>query len=124
MLDSKTTVEELKSKIHRFIKEREWQKYHNPKDLSISLSIESAELLEVFQWRTRAEIEEEMTELGSRIEEELADIGIYLLSFCVALDIDLSRIIIDKIKRNESKYPADLYKGKARLGSSTEDFPD
>lgn len=115
MLDRRTTVEELKSEINRFIEEREWHRYHNPKDLSISLSIEAAELLEVFQWRTITGIEKEMTELRTRIEEELADIGIYLLSFCAALDIDLSRIIINKIKRNEIKYPADLYRGKARL---------
>lgn len=105
----------MKSEINRFIGERKWQEYHNAKDLSISLSIEAAELLEVFQWRTRTEIEEEMTELRGRIEEELADIGIYLLSFCTALDIDLSRIVLGKIKRNEDKYPADLYRGKARL---------
>jgi len=115
MLDGTTTVESLKNRVGEFIARREWQKYHNPKDLAISLSLESAELLEIFQWKDRQEIDREMSELMGSIEEELADIAIYVLSFCIALDIDLSRIVTDKVKRNEEKYPADMYKGKASL---------
>ena len=115
MLDGTTTVESLKSRVAEFIARREWQKYHNPKDLAISLSLESAELLEIFQWKDEQEVDREMSELRGRIEEELADIAIYVLSFCIALDIDLSRVIADKVKRNEEKYPADVYRGKATL---------
>ncbi len=115
MLDGTTTVESLKSRVAEFIARREWQKYHNPKDLAISLSLESAELLEIFQWKDEQEVDKEMSELRGGIEEELADIAIYVLSFCIALDIDLSRIIADKVKRNEEKYPADVYRGKASL---------
>jgi len=115
MVDSTTTVESLKNRVGEFITRREWQKYHNPKDLAISLSLESAELLEIFQWKDEQEVDKEMSELKGDIEEELADIAIYVLSFCIALDIDLSRIITDKVKRNEEKYPADVYRGKATL---------
>ncbi|MCK4366645.1 MAG: nucleotide pyrophosphohydrolase [Thermoplasmata archaeon] len=115
MLDGTTTVESLKSIVGEFVARREWQKYHNPKDLAISLSLESAELLEIFQWKDRQEIDRGMSELMGGIEEELADIAIYMLSFCIALDIDLSKIVTDKVKRNEEKYPADMYKGKASL---------
>jgi NTP pyrophosphatase (non-canonical NTP hydrolase) len=115
MLDGTTTVESLKNRVGEFIARREWQKYHNPKDLAISLSLESAELLEIFQWKDRQEIDREMSELMGGVEEELADIAIYMLSFCIALDIDLSKIVTDKVKRNEEKYPADMYRGKASL---------
>jgi NTP pyrophosphatase (non-canonical NTP hydrolase) len=115
MQDGTTTIDSLKTGVRDFISSREWEKYHNPKDLAISLSLESAELMEIFQWKDRKEIEGEIPDLKGRIEEELADIAIYVLSFCLALDIDLSRIITDKIRRNKEKYPADLYKGKASL---------
>lgn len=115
MLDNKTTVDALKDEVRSFIERREWDKYHNPRDLAMSLSIEAAELLEVFQWRDSMEIEEKMPELRGRIEEELADIAIYALSLCIALKTDLSRIIIEKMKKNEDKYPVDRYKGKAHL---------
>ena len=115
MLDGQTTVDALKDEVRLFIEKREWGKYHNPRDLSMSLSIEAAELLEIFQWRDSEEIEEEMHGLRGRIEEELADIAIYVLSFCNALEIDLSQIVTEKIKMNEEKYPIDTYRGRAHL---------
>jgi NTP pyrophosphatase (non-canonical NTP hydrolase) len=115
MQDGTTTIDSLKTRVGEFISTREWEKYHNPKDLAISLSLESAELMEIFQWKDGREIDEQMSELRGRIEEELADIAIYVLSFCLALDIDLSEVVAEKIKRNEEKYPADLYKGRASL---------
>ncbi|MFQ5909116.1 MAG: nucleotide pyrophosphohydrolase [Thermoplasmata archaeon] len=115
MLDNTTTIDSLKKRIHEFIDRRDWQKYHNPKDLAMSLSIEAAELLEIFQWKDGQEISEGLPELRSKIEEELADIAIYLLSFCVANEIDLSKIVLDKVRRNEEKYPADQYRGRASL---------
>ncbi|MFQ6128245.1 MAG: nucleotide pyrophosphohydrolase [Thermoplasmata archaeon] len=115
MLDSTITIDSLKERVRKFIDKREWQKYHNPKDLAMSLSIEAAELLEIFQWKDKQEISEEISELRSKIEEELADIAIYLLSFCIALKIDLSQVLLEKVRRNEEKYPADLYKGRATI---------
>ncbi|MFQ6107640.1 MAG: nucleotide pyrophosphohydrolase [Thermoplasmata archaeon] len=115
MPDSTTTIDLLKERIREFIDRREWREYHNPKDLAMSLSIEAAELLEVFQWMDDKEIVEKLPELRGDIEEELADIAIYVLSFCIALDIDFSQIVADKIERNKEKYPVHIYKGKAHL---------
>lgn len=115
MRDDKATIESLKTGVRKFISSREWEKYHNPKDLAISLSLESAELMEIFQWMDEEEMQEQMATLMGRIEEELADIAIYVLSFCSTLDIDLSEIVTEKLKKNEEKYPVDLYKGKASL---------
>ncbi|MDI6782401.1 MAG: nucleotide pyrophosphohydrolase [bacterium] len=107
------TFEELKALIQQFIDDRDWQKYHNPKNLSMSISIESAELMEIFQWLT---IDESIALKDNRakfehIKEEIADIVIYCLSLCNVLDIDLNQAIVEKIEKNRSKYPTSKYKG-------------
>lgn len=115
MADNNTTVGELKKRIAQFISEREWSRFHNPKDLAISLSIESSELLELFQWMSPSEIHIDDKRLRGRIEEELADVAIYVLSFAETTGIDLSEAVYSKIRKNEKKYPAKNYKGKARI---------
>lgn len=96
-------VEDLQEMVTDFRDERDWKKYHNPRDLSISISIESAELLELFQWDNRFPDDVKR----SRIEEEVADIFIYLLSLADVADIDLEEAVKRKIKINEEKYPKD-----------------
>jgi NTP pyrophosphatase (non-canonical NTP hydrolase) len=99
---------ELQSLIQRlrtFRDQRGWRKYHTPKNLAISISIEAAELLELFQW---IENEDEVLEKQKeRVEEEIADIFIYLLFFCDAVGIDIVKAAERKMDKNERKYPPD-----------------
>jgi NTP pyrophosphatase (non-canonical NTP hydrolase) len=106
MADSTTTLKELKAKMAAFVKERDWEQFHSPKNLSMSISIEAAELMEKFQW---CDIEDAKTELANDFQEvkhEIADIMCYLLSFCNLYDIDISEAVTEKLKLNALKYPA------------------
>ncbi len=95
-------IKHLINAINEFRDERGWKPHHNPKDLAISLSIEAAELLEDFQWRSSEEAVEQNME---NIKEEIADVFIYGLMLCSELDLDVETIIKDKIKKNGLKYP-------------------
>ena len=112
--DDKTTLTELKYTIKKFRDERSWQKYHTPKNLAESISIEAAELLEKFQWKSEEEINELLNDskYKSEIKEELADVFNYCLALSLALDIDLSEALIEKVKRNSKKYPVERVKGE------------
>ena len=114
-MDSDATVGELRETVAKFVNERDWGKYHGPKDLAMALSIEAAELLELFLWDqdTGGPL---IGELAARAKEELADVMIYCLSFANAQGWDLSEAVKEKVKKNEKKYPADKYRGVARLG--------
>jgi NTP pyrophosphatase (non-canonical NTP hydrolase) len=116
MLDQKVTVSELKEKVDRFISEREWNKYHKPKDLSISIVLESSELLEHFQWLTDDEIETMLKDSQKlqQIESELADIVIYCLSLSNTLHADLSNVVLRKLEEDEKKYSSEKVKGSYR----------
>ena len=99
---------ETMTQILQFRDDRDWKQFHNPKDLAISISLESAELLEIFQWSADDLYCEDKKD---KIKEELADVLIYtaLLADCCGLDID--EIIQNKIKKNNDKYPVDKAKG-------------
>ncbi len=92
----------------KFRDDRDWKQFHNPKDLAISLSLEAAELLEVFQW---SGTDLECADKFDKIKEELADVVNYSILLADACGLDLDEIVRDKIKRNEEKYPVDLAKG-------------
>ncbi len=115
MADDKKTILQIKKKIKTFIKERDWEKFHSPKNLSMSLAIEASELMEIFQWLTteEANVDQLTKNQKKRIEEEIADIGIYLFDLCNVLNIDVSCAIENKLKLNRCKYPVKLAKGKA-----------
>ena len=112
-LDEKTTVAQLKTQVAKFTEERNWNKYHKPKDLAISISIEAGELLENFQWLTDEEIEDlsKDPEKIHRIKSELADVFAYALNLSKRLGIDISEAVLEKIKENEKKYPIEKIKG-------------
>src|ERR1041384_5274013 len=116
MNDAETTVLQLRDDIRRFVKAREWEPFHDPKNLAMSIAIEAAELMEHFQWVRSNELEaaarEEKTK--QQIREELADILCYALSFANALEIDVSQAVRDKLVKNEQKYPAERYRGRYR----------
>lgn len=106
MADSTTTFKELKAKMATFVQERDWAQFHSPKNLSMSIAIEAAELMEKFQW---CDIENSKCALKDDFQEvqhEIADIFCYLLSFCNQYDIDISDAITKKLELNAIKYPA------------------
>lgn len=114
---AKPDFADLSSRIARFCDERDWNKYHNPKNLSMSVAIEAAELMEIFQWLTLDESSEAYIDDKDRqaVKDEIADIIIYCIRMSQVLDFDLSGAIISKIEKNEIKYPVDKIKGKSRL---------
>ena len=102
---------EATQKALQFRRDRDWEQFHNPKDLAASISIEAAELLEVFQWSgTNLEPEGKV----DRVEEELADVMIYCIYLADRLGIDIPQAISDKIDSNAAKYPVDKSRGLAR----------
>ena len=114
MNDQSTTVAQLKDLVERFVVERCWEPFHDPKNLSASIAIEAAELMEHFQWlRTDqlAEVKNDPEKMGL-IAEELADITAYVVSFASTMGIDLAAALEDKMRKNAVKYPAAEYRGK------------
>ena len=114
--DSKTNISKLRQLAQEFVDERDWNKYHNPKDLAISIAIEAAELMELFQWIEQREVKKMAEDDHNllRIKEELADVMILCLNMVNTLDIDLSQAIAEKIDKNKAKYPAELVRGNYR----------
>ncbi len=105
--DSVTTVDELRQMMRAFVVERQWEKFHNAKNLSMSLAIEAGELMEHFQWLTTEQVVAgEGFELAE-VAEELADVTCYALSLANALGLDLSTSIANKMVKNRIKYPAE-----------------
>ncbi|MBY8910160.1 nucleotide pyrophosphohydrolase [Salinicoccus roseus] len=95
-------MDELIKEINKFRDERNWRQYHNPKDLSLSLSLEASELLENFQWISAEEGAEKNRQ---NIEEELADVFIYGLMMADDLNINMEKAILRKLEKNRQKYP-------------------
>lgn len=106
MEDNNITIAQLKEKVKKFVNARDWDQYHNPKNLAMSISIEASELMEEFQW-IDIEASRNIKETGDfqNIKEELADIMIYCLSFANSLEIDVSKAIVKKIEKNEERFP-------------------
>lgn len=104
--DPVNQIVNLKNLIKDFTARRNWEPYHNPKDLALSISIEAAELLEVMQWREH-KIDKLLAypDFLPRVEEELADVIIYCISLANVLDMDISEIVRKKVNNNEEKYP-------------------
>lgn len=102
--------EETINKILKFRDDRNWKQFHNPKDLAISISLEAAELLEVFQW-SGADVSNEGKQ--DKIKEELADVVNYCVLMADACELDLDEIVQEKIKINERKYPVEKAKGRS-----------
>lgn len=107
--------QETIDQILKFRDDRDWKQFHNPKDLAISISLEAAELLEVFQWSA-----EDVTcsDKIDKIKEELADVANYCVLMADACGLDLDEIIREKIKRNEEKYPIEKSKGSKRKNTN------
>ena len=102
---------EIIQKVLEFRDERDWKKYHNEKDLAISISLEASELLENFQWRTS---EDAIVESNQNIKEEMADILIYLVQLADKMDINLEEEVSNKLLKNAIKYPVNKSEEKVK----------
>ena len=112
--DHESTVAELRALVEEFVAEREWSKYHSPKNLAMSIAIEAAELMEHFQWLTPEEAQAVVDDPAKRAAaaEELADVVGYSFAMAGALGVDLSQAVRAKMRRNHEKYPTEAYRGK------------
>jgi len=111
MVDASMTVGELRERVGQFVRARDWERFHAPKDLATAISIEASELLEIFLWRSVTPAEEIPPLDRASASEELADIVIYGLSLANALHLDLSDAVLSKLKKDEAKYPVDRFRG-------------
>jgi dCTP diphosphatase len=114
MSDSTTTVTELRELIRSFVEERDWRQFHSPKNLSMALAIEAAELMEHFQWISIEASRELALDPAKRAAagEELADVIGYSLALANELGLDVSSTIRDKMAKNVHKYPAEEFRGR------------
>ena len=106
--------ERLKEKLRKFAEERDWEKYHSPKNLAISIAVEVGELLEHFQWISEDESRNLPDEKKSDIAEEMADVFLYLTMLADKLGINLFEAAFRKIEKNEEKYPAEKVRGSSK----------
>ena len=116
MGDNSVTLDDLKRLVTEFRDLRDWKQFHNPKDLASAISIESAELLENFLWKNASEIEAIVVdpEKMAKVQDELADILIFCLSFADISGMDLSTAIKTKLTKNATKYPPEKARGTAK----------
>jgi NTP pyrophosphatase (non-canonical NTP hydrolase) len=114
MADSTTTLTTLREAMAQFVAERDWEQFHNPKNLSMGTAVEAAELMEHFLWvdnqASRGVVRDPARMMA--IADEIADVACYLLALCNTLGIDLSDAVLAKLKKNAIKYPAEKYKGR------------
>ena len=106
-------LDDLRDRLRAFAAERDWDQYHNPKNLAMALGVECAELMEHFQWLTADESAAVMSGRRPAVEEELADILLYLVRLADKLDVDLPAAARAKLAKNAEKYPVHLSKGSA-----------
>ena len=114
MSDSTTTIADLRDLIQEFVTERNWEQFHTPKNLAMSISIEAAELMELFQWTDPEESSRRIAvePHRTRLAEELADVLCYALSLANATGLDVSEAIRAKLVKNRAKYPADEFRDR------------
>ena len=102
----------IQSRLKKFAEERDWEQFHSPKNITMALSVEVAELVEIFQWSNSGGLDEiNDPDTKVQIEKEIADIFNYLLKLTDMLDIDLEKAALNKIDANDAKYPVEKFKG-------------
>ncbi len=107
-------LEKIKERIQKFSDDRQWDQFHNPKNLVMALNGEVGELNEIFQWLDFNDSINLPDDVKEHTKEEVADIAIYLLRICMKLDIDIEDAILKKMDKNEKKYPVSSSKGSAK----------
>ena len=107
------SIEELTKIIQDFCEARDWDQYHNPKELAIGLSTESNELLDLFRFKSEEQMKQIMnSNKKEKVEEEIADIFFFVLRFAQMNNIQLDEALLDKLEKNNKKYPVELVKGR------------
>jgi len=116
MIDKEKTLEDLKQQVKAFCDARDWDQFHDAKELAIALSIEASELLEHFRWKTKEEVKTKMSNPVKieEVKDEMADILYFLLRIAQMNNIDLSEALEKKIEKNNQKYPVDKFKGSSK----------
>jgi len=116
MTDQDTTLADLRQRVAEFVAARDWEQFHIPRNLCVAIAVEAAELMEHFQWLTPEQATAAMRDKTRRaaVADELADVLIYGLSLANALDVDVSTAILRKLERNERRFPAEEWRGRAR----------
>ena len=117
MPDTTTTVQQLREAMASFVRERDWEQFHSPKNLVMGLAVEAAELMEHFLWidnEASRGVAGDPAKMG-QIADEMADVTCYLLALCNTLGIDLSEAVRAKLVKNAVKYPAEKCRGKYRV---------
>lgn len=107
-------LDDIKEKLRQFAQARDWDQFHSPKNLSMALAGEAGELLELFQWLTEEQSKNLTQEQKKAVEEEMADVFLYLLRLADRLGVDLLEAAKNKIIINEQKYPVDKVKGSSK----------
>lgn len=115
MNDTDTNLQEIKDRVLAFATERDWEQFHSPKNLSMAIAAEAAELMEHFLWQSpeasRTDLDKK--KLRAKVEEELADVFIFAIEFANITGIDIAAIIEAKMVRNAEKYPVEKAKGRS-----------
>ncbi|MGH2349894.1 MAG: nucleotide pyrophosphohydrolase [bacterium] len=113
-MDKTTTIDELKAQVERFVRQREWEQFHTPKNLSMGLAIEAAELMELFQWYSGPDSIRvaQQRRIKQAAADELADCVIYCLSFATSAGIDIAAAVRRKLRKNRRKYPVRTSRGR------------
>lgn len=107
-------MKDLMLQIRKFIQERDWEQFHSPKNLAMALSIEAAEIMEHFQWKTTDESRQLDEETFNEVKDEIGDTFVYLLRLCDELGIDPLQAAHDKMVKNAEKYPVEKARGNAK----------
>ena len=106
-------IDQIKKRLREFAEARDWDQFHSPKNLASAVSVEAAELLEIFQWLSEESSRKLDSASKEKVEQEIADVFLYLIRLADKLDIDVLAAANRKIAINESKYPVELSKGNA-----------
>ena len=104
----------LRDSLRKFVAERDWDKFHSPKNLSMALSVEASELMEHFQWLSEEQSRKLPPEKLAQVRDEMADVLVYLVRLADKLDVDLLAAAAQKIEKNTLKYPADKVRGSMK----------
>jgi NTP pyrophosphatase (non-canonical NTP hydrolase) len=112
---------ELRELIREFVSERDWDKFHTPKNLATALSVEASELLEPFQWLVSGDKSELDEAKETAIRHEMADVLVYLVRLADKMDVDLFQAVLEKMALNRQKYPVDKVRGDSRKYSEYKD---
>lgn len=107
--------EKINNEIKIFVEERDWDQFHSPKNLSMALSVEASELVEIYQWQKEDDYKTDDVKIKDAVKDELVDIFFYLMRMCHKTNIDLEKSFYEKMEKNRKKYPIEKYKGKSKI---------